>query len=261
MAALERSFSRQRLQAYRLPEDRDERDGIARYAWNLALAAALQPALHTLEIAFRNEMARAAAKLTAGRVVSYDRIGSWLDARPTMLLPHEAGKVERSKAQLGTDPRSQTEGHLIAKLDFGFWVALCRAAYDDARAAGPRLWPRALGIAFQRRPASVSTRGDIHQRFDRIREFRNRVAHHEPIWDRGYLEQHELVIDSIGWMSPKLADATATLSPAPALYRSGLSAYRSLADRLLGAETNDDTRAPADAPSRGPALLDRFAAD
>ncbi len=41
-----------------------------------------------------------------------------------MLLDHEYEKVQRAKQNLGRDRRSQTEGHLVAKLDFGFWVAL-----------------------------------------------------------------------------------------------------------------------------------------
>ena len=159
MAALERSLSARRLAAYRLPADRDDTDGLARYLWNVALTSAVQPAVHALEVAFRNEISRAAARLTEGRRFRCDRIASWLDAVPTMLLPHEAEKVERAKRQLGGDPRSQTEGHLIGKLDFGFWVALCREPYADTRAAGPRLWPRALQLAFTRRPARVNSSG------------------------------------------------------------------------------------------------------
>ncbi|HET7465007.1 MAG TPA: hypothetical protein VFJ82_27430 [Longimicrobium sp.] len=234
MAALERAMSRERLRAYRLPGDADEADGVARYAWNLALAAALLPAMHTLEIAFRNELNRAAVKLTEKRGYRWHRVASWLDARPTMLLPHEAEKVERAKMQLGGDPRSQTEGHLIAKLDFGFWVALCRDPYADSRAAGPRLWPRALDLAFRHRPAPVTTRSQIFHQFDRVRKFRNRVAHHEPIWDRAYEAEHEHVLESLAWISPRLAEALRHTSPAQATFRAGPAAYRSCADSILG---------------------------
>lgn len=190
--------------------------------------------MHTLEIAFRNELNRAAVKLTEKRGYRYHRVASWLDAQPTMLLPYEAEKVERAKMQLGSDPRSQTEGHLVAKLDFGFWVALCRDPYADSRAAGPRLWPRALDLAFRHRPSSVTTRSQIFHQFDRVRKFRNRVAHHEPIWDRGYVAEHEHVLESLAWMSPKLAETMRHTSPAPATFRAGSAAYRSYADSILG---------------------------
>jgi hypothetical protein len=234
IAALERSLSRERLQAYRLSTDRDETDGLARYIWNAALGSALAPALQTLEVAFRNEINRAAAKLTAGRVHAHAAIPSWLDARPTMLLPHECDKVERAKQQLGSSRRSQTEGHLVAKLDFGFWVALCREPYADSRANGPRLWPRALNLSFRHRPATVTTRGEIHRQFDRIRRFRNRVAHHEPIWDRDYPGEHEHILESLRWMSPKLADTVRQVSPAARIFADGPEAYRPYAEAILG---------------------------
>jgi hypothetical protein len=234
LPALERALSPERLAAYRQPGDRDETDGVARYLWNLALANALQPALHALEITFRNEIARAAAKLTQNRQFAVVRIPSWLDAIPTMLLTHEAEKVERAKNELGTDPKSQTEGHLIAKLDFGFWVALCREPYADLRGAGPRLWPRALDLAFRKRPKSVTTRAEILHRFDHIRKYRNRVAHHEPIWDRTYVKEHDYILESLSWMHPKLADAVRELSPAVATFQAGPAAYRPHAETLLG---------------------------
>lgn len=199
------------------------------WRWN-----AIQPALQTLEISFRNEIARAAAKLTADRTYTVDRIPSWLDAQPTMLLANEREKVERAKAELGTDPGSQTEGHLIAKLDFGFWVALCRDSYSDLRGEGPRLWNRALSLTFRKRPDDVTTRAQIFHQFNRIRVFRNRVAHHEPIWDRRYLKEHAYILESLGWMHPKLADAIRATSPAEATFHAGFTAYRPHAETLLG---------------------------
>ncbi len=233
LAALERAFSPERLEAYRRDGDRDETDGLSRYLWNLALANAIQPALHTLEVSFRNEIARAAAKLTSDRRYTVDQIPSWLDARPSMLMDNEFAKVQRAKMDL-TDPKSRTEGHLIAKLDFGFWVALCRDSYSDLHGDGPRLWDRALTMVCKRRPDDVTTRAQIFHRFNPIRKFRNRVAHHEPIWDREYLAEHEYILESLAWMHPKLADAVRETSPAVSTFREGMQAYRRHAETLLG---------------------------
>jgi hypothetical protein len=234
LPALERALSPERLAAYRLAGDRDSTDGIARYIWNIALANAIHPALQTLEITFRNEIARAAGRLTARRNYAVDRISSWLDAVPTMLLANEREKVDRAKTRLAANPRSWTEGHLIAKLDFGFWVALCRDGYGDARAEGPRLWDRALGMVCAKRPTAITTRAQIFHQFDRIRLFRNRVAHHEPIWDRQYLGEYQHILESLGWMLPKLADAVRATSPAERVFRDGFMAYRPHAETLLG---------------------------
>jgi hypothetical protein len=237
-AALERVFSPERLAAYADPANPDPHETVARYVWGLALANAIQPVLHTLEVSFRNELARVAGKLTAARTFRTKDIASWLDATPTMLMEREREKVHAAKERMGTNPRLWTEARLIAKLDFGFWVALCRDSYADTRATGPRLWPRALDLAFQKRPRNVTTRAEVLHRFDQIRKFRNRLAHHQSVWNKDYLAQHDFILESLGWMSPKLAGAMSQLSPAPAVFRAGPAAYRAYAERLLGAQGN-----------------------
>lgn len=233
-AALERAISGERLRAYGDSARPDSRAAVTRYVWNLALVNAMMPILHTLEIAFRNELARAGGKITGKRPFQTADVPSWLDAQPTMLMESEHRKVLNAKERLGTDPSKRTEGRLIAKLDFGFWVALCRDSYTDTRSSGPRLWPRALDHAFQKRPNSVTTRSEVFHRFDRIRKFRNRVAHHEPIWDHEYLANHEYILESLGWISPKLADALRQMSPASAVFNEGPAAYEAYTARLLG---------------------------
>lgn len=233
-AALERAFSAERLRAYGDPAHPNDRAAVTRCIWNLALVNAIQPVLHSLELAFRNELARAGTKITATRTFQTAGVASWLDATPTMLMESEYRKILNAKERLGSDPSKRTEGRLIAKLDFGFWVALCRDSYADTRASGPRLWPRALDIAFQKRPRSVTTRAEVFHRFDRIRKFRNRVAHHEPIWDHDYLSNHDYILESLGWISPKLADALRRLSPASAVFNEGPAAYESHTEMLLG---------------------------
>lgn len=235
VGALQRALSKPRLAAYGDPAA-DPVGTTTKYLWNLSLASAIQPALHTLEVTFRNEIYRVSKQILKidRRSFSHRGIDSWLDAEPTWLETHEQEKVNRAKASLGNDARSQTEGHLVSKLDLGFWTALCRQPYADWRAAGPRLWPRTLNFAFQHRPADVSTQSQIHTRFNSIREFRNRVAHHEPIWDRDYLGHHERIVDSIGWMNPSVAEAVRITSPAPAAYTAGPDPLRPYAESLVG---------------------------
>jgi hypothetical protein len=246
IAGLERALSAERLQAYRLPADRDVTHGLARYIWNLALADAVAPLLHAFEVTLRNEV-RTAGKIVPARIAAANAAAranapaflsgtfpSWLDVEPTMLLANEKRKLDRAKSELGNDRRTHTEGHLIAKLDLGFWVALCRHAYADTRAEGPRLWPVGLKQAFRYRPAEITTASAIFHQFDLIREFRNRVAHHDPIWDRDYLGKHEHILVSLAWMAPKLADALRTISRSPAVFAAGPGAYRPLAEDILG---------------------------
>lgn len=249
LPALERALSAPRLQAYRMEGDPDAAEGLARYLWNMALVAAIQPALHALEVTFRNEVMRAASKIVPGRIASDNAAalaagnppvfqlgasGSWLTASPSLLKTREAERVTDALGRLGSDPKSQSEGHLVAKLSFGFFLALTRNAYNDTWSEGPRLWPNGLKHAFRHRPEDVTTNSQVYHHFDSVRAFRNRVAHHEPVWDRDYLAMHTCILDSLAWMSPKLADTLRVLSAAPTVFGEGPSKYRDVATRILG---------------------------
>lgn len=48
------------------------------------------------------------------------------------------------------------------------------------------------------------------------------------------MAQHDYIVESVGWISPPLADALRRLSPAPAVFHAGPAAYRPYADWLLG---------------------------
>lgn len=241
LGALKRALSPQRLEGYRQDPDRSDHDALSCYLWNMALASALQPALHVLEITLRNSIYEASLKVIDTTRLRMLDVQCWLDARPSLLYVKEAEGVQKAKTYLGSDPDRRTPGHLIGKLGFGFWVQLCARVYNDLRADGPKLWPAALPIAFPYRfPAksnpSHPEREVLYNRLHEIRKLRNKAAHHEPIWDRDLQSGYDNVIETIGWMNPSVASATAATNPFPAVFDSGPSAYRELAEKLLGEE-------------------------
>ena len=62
------------------------------------------------------------------------------------------------------------------------------------------LWRPALRGAF---PHCITlTRKQIHGPLDHLRGLRNRVAHHEPIFARHLIKDHERIVETIGWISP-----------------------------------------------------------
>jgi hypothetical protein len=242
LAAVYKALSRQRIEAYATPADRDEMDRVARYLWNIALASTLQGSVHAFEITLRNAIYNASAKLIDTHALRMPDIPCWLDAQgSTLLYPQEAADVQRAKTWLSPDPRRRTPGHLIAKLGLGFRVQLTSRAYNELRADGPRLWPRGLPLVFPFRwppgakkgvPSHVD-REMVFARLQRIREMRNRIAHHEPIWDRDVGGTYDVLLEVLGWMSPKMVAAVTVLDSFPAVLAGGAAAYRSSAERLL----------------------------
>jgi hypothetical protein len=242
LATVHKALSEQRMEAYATPADGDEVDRVARYLWNMALASALQGSLHVFEVTLRNAIYNMSVKLIDTSKLRLPDVQCWLDAdRSTLLYPQEAADVQRAKSRLSPDPRRRTPGHLIAKLGLGFWVQLTSRVYNELRADGPKLWPRGLPLVFPYRwpPGSkkvVPSHRDREMVFDTlqpIRKIRNRIAHHEPIWDRNVGATYDTLLGVLGWMSPKMVAAVAALDSFPTVAAGGAESFRTQAELLL----------------------------
>lgn len=235
LAALCAAVSHERLGAYSLVSDKDSTDAVARYLWNGALCISFHPSLHALEVTFRNNLFRASEAFvsTAGRTMG--PFGCWLDVTPSFLLPLELNAVQAAKLRIGKNPRHHTPGRLVAKLGFGFWTALCQGPYGHGRVNGPRLWPSLLPKVFPSMPKSMRSREVASARLDAIREFRNRIAHHEPIWDHDLLVRYDEILEALGWMQPSMSKAVRVCGDLELIYHNGPEQFRTLAARLLGA--------------------------
>ena len=96
----------------------------------------------------------------------------------------------------------------MANLSFGFWVSLvgpggkrgnnCEANYEKT------LWRPALRQAF-RYPKPL-LRKEVHIRLDRLRNLRNRIAHHEPILARDLEKDHQDILELADLICPETAE-------------------------------------------------------
>jgi len=110
----------------------------------MALAAAVTPVLHLVEVAFRNALYAAGVEATATRRLRWRTVNCWLDAIPSLLEPREERDVAEAVQRLGKSSRRHSPGHLVGQLGFGFWLRLCNRPYEHGRASGPQLWPAAV---------------------------------------------------------------------------------------------------------------------
>ena len=233
IGSLRNALSAERLSAYALPEDADEIDSVARYLWNLALCSALQPALHTLEITLRNHLFRVSRRIVDETTLSFDRVPCWLDARPSLLADREREAVEQAKKTIGIRRSPMTEGRLVSILGFGFWVSLCKRPYAQGRIGGPRLWPELAKKGFPHLPRAKRTRSHIFHALNILRELRNRVSHHEAVWDRRLERSHEDILETIGWVNRDLAATLRAHSPLPAVVNQGVAGFRAQAEAII----------------------------
>lgn len=195
--AIRRGVSSDRLDAYRRGDD--NRSVLARYLWNMTLSESLYPVLQGFEIVLRNSTHMALAD-------AY-RSEYWFDLTPSILHPRQQTMVTEAKSKLTDAHKSITASRVVAELSLGFWTNLFNAHYEQKGASDPRLWPRLLVAVVSRMPRQQRTRRNLVRYLYDIRTLRNRVFHHEPIWNLPALPwQHTLLQEFIGWINPACRD-------------------------------------------------------
>ena len=86
----------------------------------------------------------------------------------------------------------ETPGRVVAELNFGFWRFLLSNQYDTT------LWRYTLHRAF---PGQVRRRS-VHEAVDMLRLTRNRLAHHEAMFNRPIEDIQTTASELAGWICP-----------------------------------------------------------
>jgi len=146
-----------------------------------------------------------------------------------LLAPREQRHVDDAKRDIARAGKQVVPGRVVAALRFGFWTSILDRAYGNA------IWtPNNPAVlvqqAFPFAPPHFQVRARAHDRFNTIRQLRNRVFHYEPIW-RGIvlqnnrsvslLDVHTDILDAIGWVSPTLQATTVAFDRFPNVYQHG----------------------------------------
>lgn len=148
--------------------------GLRLYRWNAQLASAYWTPLHFVEVAVRNAV-HDALTLHFGTPEWYDSAGD--GSGSAWLYYPEREAVSKAIAKFPTP----TPGKVVAELSFGFWVGLLSGRHirppapDQGADYHDVVWVKGgVGTKF-----GGAKRGIIYKRLNRIRIFRNRIAHHE----------------------------------------------------------------------------------
>lgn len=191
IAAIRASLSEPRFATYLRKGGGNEAYAIALYLYNARVAKAFMFPLGVVEITLRNA-------IDALLVSQYG--ATWhLHAgfRNTVLMKEGLATLDKAIKRAGLAPvRSQ----VVAELTFDFWSNLFRPNYGA-------LWRTGLNIVFPNLP-KTTTRHDVQQMVRSINEFRNRVAHHEPILDLNVTEVHANIV---GLVTMRCAETAAWL--------------------------------------------------
>lgn len=144
------------------------------YRINLRVAQSFYPVLNLFEIFFRN--------IVNYQVSSHFTNPNWIITEKTGFMSNPSLRSSRfflknsvTKAERGITRKGGiiTSGKVIAEQSFGFWTSL----FDTHHY---RLIGGVVIHCFPLKPAHIN-RNALSQKLNRIREFRNRIYHNEPV--------------------------------------------------------------------------------
>ncbi|WP_372635614.1 Abi family protein [Alcanivorax jadensis] len=174
IAAIEERISKARLDSYRgYFSCSDDAEVVGAYLWNKSLATAFYPLLQAIEVTLRNAIHHSATAHFSGN-------REWFLMRRFPQKNNKAKWFYKKKNGDSINPRPDPDT-VVSRLTFGYWVELLTAGYDDP-VDNNLLWPTLIPAVFPNANGVMATRRSLHKRFKFIKDFRNRVGHHEPLW-------------------------------------------------------------------------------
>ncbi len=186
-----RLISAERFNAYRISDDENENAVINRYLWNAQLCSAFYVPLHFVEIGLRNSLFNSIS----------ERYGQdWLIKN--ILHEREQNSTNDAISELKKRNEPCHTGKIIAELSFGFWGSLLYQKYDAPSFKDKTkavFWPYCIKNSFPYMHSHFRTRRHIEKKIEKIKRFRNRIFHHEPIWKTNLNENYKDILEVISW--------------------------------------------------------------
>lgn len=202
---LEYYLSKPRLDRFLEATDNSKNDAKQLYKMNLRIAQSFYPILNLFEIFFRNVVNyQVSSRLANPNWIITEKNGFMNDPSLTsskFFLKKSIIKAEKKVRRKGI----VTPGKIIAEQSLGFWTSL----FDTHHY---RLIGGVVIHCFPNKPSHIN-RNIINQKLNRIRDFRNRVYHNEPICFKNNtisftaaLEIKREIYELLEWMNTDLVD-------------------------------------------------------
>ena len=187
------SISTDRFGTYLAARAGDQDRALALYEWNADICAAFYVPLQTIEVALRNAFHRELRSV----------YGATWTLDPGFRAKHSrlAVTIAETERQLRHQRIAVDTPHVIAALAFGFWTTMLQPRYQNT------LWAHALNRAFPEffvLHHRKITRPEAAAQFDEVRQFRNRVFHHEPLFRRALQDDYAAIRVAASWICPEL---------------------------------------------------------
>lgn len=192
VTVFEHAISRPRLDSYqRYFRTRNLTEAIGLYQWNAELSACFSTLLAFLEITLRNNVHRTMSLFHSHGTRVSDH---WYDRIRSSLKPSLAAKID--DVRLAGPPHARrprcpapSPDEIISRVSFGFWAGVLSCI--DRRYADqllPGIFPHHPLNARSADWAGNANRKQALAFIHEVNAFRNRMAHHEPLWKFGAIK-------------------------------------------------------------------------
>lgn len=191
--AIETAIKQSRLGRYMPVPGYDRETAIKFYIWNCQLSEAFQFPLHMAEVTCRNAIQKGLNTRFKNPWFDQPDLKRLLDRRQ---LDHLEAVIAEERHQHAA---KMTGDHIVSSLSFGFWDHLTTKRFDRT------LWLRGIQHNFPGAYSARMTLSDVNALIQKVRRWRNRIAHHRAIFDKDPARKYDETLRLIEWVCPKTA--------------------------------------------------------
>ena len=200
-------ISQPRFDEYMVAANHDRESARELYEWNISISAAFFELISHVEIALRNAVDGILEGLEVKDTARVTVRHGWWFASPTFLTDHDLSFHETAKRHLGRKADGASRDKVLASMTFGIWDAVFGPSYEQ-------LFRKHLVYAFPYRGAGFK-RESVQKNILALRNLRNRIAHHQAIFDQPLEERFEQAMELLGWIDPDLERWVAEICRVP----------------------------------------------
>jgi len=187
-------ISSPRFATYLQAKNNNIEQALALYRWNLEVSAAFMGPLHLCEVAIRNG-------ISDGIETIHGNNWPWSQGFVRSLPSPRRGYSPKFDLQQ-TSSRHNTSGQVISDIKFAFWGRILTRRFDRSLWEGEffNVFPNA-----SQKAGLVVARENCRNEVEKIRLLRNRIAHHEPIFNRNVQDELARILKLVEWRNPTAA--------------------------------------------------------
>lgn len=167
---LEELFSKARMLPY-FKQDDTKKLPLAHYHENIIVSEAMLLTLHYFEVCLRNRIDKIIKSYFGSDWILTSKSNLLISGKDLFKIKEIIMKLSKTR---GVAP---SHDDIIGQMTFGFWCAFFHKKYD------PILWHKkdSLKKLFPYMPRKHRSRAYVEPIILKIKEIRNRIAHHEPV--------------------------------------------------------------------------------